>query len=388
MEKAAAEHQIALDKKQTTLDSMSTQFIQIKKDNAKLTKDLNKETEKVTLLEKKEKELTSRVNAHLEFARENFAEDSSAMKMVSMTEELAQLKDTVKEKELQITNLEKEASNNVKNKHILNLKTQLNAHEIMASEVEDEQKVNKRQLVVVKAEYEREKELNTLLLRNINACTTCSKKHSNVFTKRMDQSYNTKTPSKVSEKDTSPDKPMRKDRGPCFHELKKKGSCKYNRCMFSHTIQDGDRTNSELIQNIQKKISTVERKRTEDISSSSCSSSSSYTRKEHFPRSYQRYAPPPVTENIQYYPTTSKSQYQQQHPLQQSNLPMSKKMSPYGGQNHYSDQYRTYTNREYNNGHCGISTTNFEITNSTPSSQAPFLYPTKRRQRQEHQRQM
>ena len=122
------------------------------------------------------KELIAENLAHIDFVKTCFDKESIAIQLQDTTKENSELKTMIKDKdqqlaELQTCNIEPQTNNSKskileKNKEISTLKVQINALEDKVGELQGTEREIKKKLGTTEADYEREKELNTLLMRN------------------------------------------------------------------------------------------------------------------------------------------------------------------------------------------------------------------------------
>ena len=122
-----------------------------------------------------------------------------------------------------------------KNKEIRSLKTQINALEEEIGDLQDKEKNLERLLNVKTAEYDREKDINSLLMQK-RLCNLQDDKQATL--QRNDN--------------------VKKIRDLCCHEMSKAGSCTFKKCMFSHDISDQDRNNSVKKNKAEQQLLAIE----------------------------------------------------------------------------------------------------------------------------------
>ena len=253
-------HQIKLDLNQKTLDSIASQNCGMKKEKSQLQQEIRRLSNENTVLENKNKELEIKNrelkadnDAHIEFAKEAFLSDpSSSEKFVKMEEQINQLRCENQEKDKQISEMrtsipQQDPKITAKNKEIQSLKSQISALEVRTSELQDSEQQCRRELNVKIADYQREKDINTLLLQNKSqpAQPEISSEPRDENGGQAPSHTRAPTTSRIEKKSA---------RRLCCYEVLEKDSCPYqNRCMFNHLVSDENRDDISITNEAREK---------------------------------------------------------------------------------------------------------------------------------------
>ena len=242
---------------------METQSTKQKADNAlqqrkiaKLEKDEEALKSRNETLETENKELNAHNKAHLEFVKSAVNEGGLATQLSTTQEDNAELRAALAQKEQEAKTLQAENKpESEKTKEIKNLKTQVSALEDVVTKLKGNEKDLTCKLRVSSADHDREKELNTFLMRSSNRTQTLEilepvKPSESGETRTNTVEVKRKEPS--TNNDLSDSRNIRKAKF-CFHEFHSKGSCPFKtKCLFSHNVSNEDRENQDLVEKIQR----------------------------------------------------------------------------------------------------------------------------------------
>ena len=172
IEEAEETHKKQLDLRQKSLESITSQSKSLKKENGQLMLKADKLEKKVLELEDENRRLTNENSAHLEFVRTSLGTDDIIKEFENLKEEKAQLSETLNKKELIIKDLEEETASDAFKQKMAALKKQndslkerITAFETTVNDLQDELKKSKHNLQVATANYNREVELNNILMK-------------------------------------------------------------------------------------------------------------------------------------------------------------------------------------------------------------------------------
>ena len=238
----------------------------MKKEKSQLQQEIRRLSNENTVLENKNKELEIKNrelkadnDAHIEFAKEAFLSDpSSSEKFVKMEEQINQLRCENQEKDKQISEMrssipQQDPKITAKNKEIQSLKSQISALEVRTSELQDSEQQCRRELNVKIADYQREKDINTLLLQNKSqpAQPEISSEPRDENGGQAPSHTRAPTTSRIEKKSA---------RRLCCYEVLEKDSCPYqNRCMFNHLVSDENRDDISITNEACEKKSSIHR---------------------------------------------------------------------------------------------------------------------------------
>ena len=254
------QHTKELDLKQHSLESLSSQNKKLKREN-----DRYHEKEEIWKsnseeLEKKVKTLNDENAAHLEFVKTSLQNADFMEEFESLKKMNGELNETLNKKEAQIIELAKEETGNDCKKKLTEKKKEneallarIRAFETTVNDIQQINSVLQHDVQVKTANYERELELNNILMKKINQSSGANL----VRPPNTDQTQ-TQTEDHIGQ-DNPTDRELhitpnqsnrtnkKADRGPCFNEFSLPNSCKFKeKCMFSHKISEEQRNDSDL----------------------------------------------------------------------------------------------------------------------------------------------
>ena len=197
----------------------------------------------------------------------------------NLKEEKAQLSETLNKKELIIKDLEEETASDAFKQKMAALKKQndslkerITAFETTVNDLQDELKKSKHNLQVATANYNREVELNNILMKKTSQLSQTQPQPTGMSPQqnvehRIDIAEDENVPeasptaNRSKENRSTNIARAKKNRGPCCLEYYTPGSCQYDtRCMFSHSITEADRHNNEIQKKMKQKMEVINEK--------------------------------------------------------------------------------------------------------------------------------
>ena len=286
IEDLKANHKNELDSRQNSLESLAAQ-------NSKLLKEQGKQTTKIEALNQQIQELGAKNakicdenKAHIEFIKTSLNGDKSTAEQITELQETNQdMKATIAAKNKQIEEMGNEMTSDGQKKKIASMKKEIESLtagirslESSMSTLQTSSKIIAEELKVAKANYQRECELNNILMKKIsNSNEIChngpsSSSGDDKHTQRTSQDERDATENLVNSEDaiteqTVEQQPIkdnsrrpeshksekREERGMCCYEFHDVGSCSFKeRCMFNHKIDQSSRNNSRLAEQMEK----------------------------------------------------------------------------------------------------------------------------------------
>ena len=264
-------------KKQKNLDCLSNQHSKIKKEanSSKNRLEIAEKTiqnleNRATELTKKNQQLNSENKAHEEFAKNNLNTEALSSELKERQKENEELREAITAKDISMKSMQDQIDNMTNPKtaastqHINRLKTQVDSMETEVNHLRSEIDRLQNLLDVARADHNREKELNTLLVRKALAIEESTSKIKDVKPIEI-QPANEQEESKRIAKDrtdhTEFENEDQRERDFCINEFFVPGSCTYRRCMFKHVITDENRQDQRNIDRLQRKSREIEARR-------------------------------------------------------------------------------------------------------------------------------
>ena len=265
-------HERELDLKQISLENILAQ-------NQKLTRENEQHTRKASVLNKKIedhekmiKTLSDDNAAHLDFIKTSLESNEMLGDFEKLKQQCVESEEKIRQKDLRIAELERETTPEGSKQKIASAKktidsltAQIRSFEVTVSELQENCTSLQQQLQVKSANYDRELELNNILMKRVDNVSAPKSPTSAIVVNPQKTSTEDKSstlvPVATAKKPLNP-KTKSEDRGPCCYEFTQQNSCKFKeKCMFSHKIENSMRQNRDIQRKMEAIMKTKQNRR-------------------------------------------------------------------------------------------------------------------------------
>ena len=261
LKKLTDTHAKELDKRQTSLESLLSQNKKMKRENEQHLIKADVKEKEIENLVKENKRLSMENAAHHEFIKTALQDENITEANDRLKAENIKLAESLEEKARQLSELSREGSQDETKKKlseakktIESLKVRIKAFETSVNELQETNSGLKSELQIKTASYEREVELNNILIKQASKPANAETQQDSHRQQEEDQPMSQTTTTGQNDPSEGHDSSNQKDgKGICCYEFEKKDSCTFkDRCKFSHAIGEETRKNKDIQQKMKR----------------------------------------------------------------------------------------------------------------------------------------